>query len=82
MRVLHLLRSRGVDATSLQLLEDGIEYWFDGDDACVDYADTGLARVAAGAPVAPPERVEETARRLLRAAAASFAGGSPCASCG
>lgn len=40
-RVLELLRRFGRNTASFQILEPGLEYWFDGDDACVGYADTG-----------------------------------------
>ena len=40
-RALALLRRHGWNATSFQILEPGFSYWFDGDDACVGYVDTG-----------------------------------------
>lgn len=63
-RVLALLRRHGWNATSFQVLGDGFRYWFDGDDACVAYADTGGAWVAAGAPLASPARLGEVAQRF------------------
>ena len=51
-RVLSLLRAFGWNATSFQLLEPGLRYWFH-EHGCVAYVDTGRAWVAGGAPVAP-----------------------------
>jgi phosphatidylglycerol lysyltransferase len=70
-RARDLLRRHGWNATSFQILEPGFSYWFDGDDACVAYLDTGSAWVAAGAPIAPPQRAKETALRFAAAAAAA-----------
>lgn len=70
-RVLALLKRHGWNATSFQILEPGFRYWFDGDDACVGYVDTGWAWVAAGSPVAPPERFAEISARFAAAAAAA-----------
>jgi phosphatidylglycerol lysyltransferase len=67
-RVLALLQRHGWNATSFQMLEPSFRYWFDGDDACVGYVDTGRAWVAAGAPIAPPERLRETVDRFVAAA--------------
>jgi phosphatidylglycerol lysyltransferase len=68
-RVLALLRRYGWNATSFQTLEEGFRYWFDGDQACVTYVDTGAAWVAAGAPIAPPDRLGAIAERFAAAAA-------------
>ena len=74
-RVLALLKRYGWNATSFQILEPGFRYWFDGDDAlgeaCVGYVDTGSAWVAAGSPVAPPERFAEVSARFAAAAVAA-----------
>jgi phosphatidylglycerol lysyltransferase len=70
-RVLALLKRHGWNSTSFQILEPGFRYWFDGDDACVGYVDTGRAWVAAGSPVAPAERFVEVATRFAAAAAAA-----------
>jgi phosphatidylglycerol lysyltransferase len=70
-RVLAILKRHGWNATSFQILEPGFRYWFDGDDACVGYVDTGGAWVAAGAPVAPVERFGEISARFAAAAAAA-----------
>ncbi|HEU4723794.1 MAG TPA: phosphatidylglycerol lysyltransferase domain-containing protein, partial [Candidatus Eisenbacteria bacterium] len=65
LRVLGLLRRHGWNATSFQILEPGFRYWFDGDDACIGYVDTGRAWVVAGAPIAPPERFPDLARAFV-----------------
>jgi phosphatidylglycerol lysyltransferase len=70
-RVLALLKRHGWNATSFQILEPGFRYWFDGDDACVGYVDTGRAWVAAGGPVAPPEQFAEVSARFVAAATAA-----------
>jgi phosphatidylglycerol lysyltransferase len=67
-RALSLLKRFGWNATSFQILEPGFRYWFDGDDACVAYADTGGAWVAAGAPIAEEGRIGDVARRFAEAA--------------
>src|SRR5437868_7109501 len=64
-RVLALLRRHGWNATSFQILEPGFRYFWDGDDACVAYVDTGRARVVAGAPVSDPARFAEVAARFV-----------------
>ena len=74
-RALALLRRHGWNATSFQILEPGFLYWFDDQEdheteACVAYLDTGRAWVAAGAPIAGPERAPEVALRFVAAAAA------------
>lgn len=74
--VLALLERHGWNATSFQIMERGFRYWFDGEDACVGYVDTGRAWVAAGPPIAPPERLAETSARF--AAAARAAGRRAC----
>jgi phosphatidylglycerol lysyltransferase len=72
-RALALLRRHGWNATSFQILEPGFRYWFDGaggeNEACVAYIDTGSAWVAAGAPIAEPERAPDAALRFVAAAA-------------
>ncbi|MET0402288.1 MAG: DUF2156 domain-containing protein [Cystobacter sp.] len=68
-RVLELLRRHGWNTTSFQVLEPGYAYWFDGDDACVAYVDTGGAWVVAGAPIAAPERLTEVVARFEARAA-------------
>ncbi|MBL0219580.1 MAG: DUF2156 domain-containing protein [Myxococcales bacterium] len=50
------------------MLEPGFHYWFDGDDACVGYVDTGRAWVTAGPPIAPIERLGEVVMRFVAAA--------------
>ena len=70
-RVVALLKRHGWNATSFQILEPGFRYWFDDDDACVGYVDTGRAWVAAGAPIAPRERLVEVTERFAAAAKAA-----------
>ncbi len=69
-KVLELLRARGWNATSFQVLEAGFHYWWDGPEACVAFVDTGRAWVAAGAPIASPDRIAEVGHRFVSAAAA------------
>lgn len=64
-RVLALLRRYGSATTSFQVLEPGFSYWFVRDDACVAYADTGGAWIAAGPPIAAPDEVGTIARAFL-----------------
>jgi phosphatidylglycerol lysyltransferase len=66
-RVLQLVMRHGWNATAFQTLEPGYAYMFD-DDACVAYVDTGHAWVAAGAPIAAPERVADVATKFVAAA--------------
>jgi phosphatidylglycerol lysyltransferase len=70
-RVLALLKRHGWNSTSFQILEPGFRYWFDGDDACVGYVDTGRAWVAAGSPVAPPDQFAGVSARFAEAAGAA-----------
>lgn len=70
-RVLALLRRHGWNATSFQVLEPGFRYWFDGDDACVGYVDTGRSWVVAGPPIAPADRLADVAARFAAAARAA-----------
>jgi phosphatidylglycerol lysyltransferase len=67
-RVLALLVQHGWNSTSFQILEPGFQYWFDGDDACVGYVDTGTAWVAAGPPIASAERIASVAEKFSAAA--------------
>jgi len=64
-RVLELLRRHGCATTSFQVLEPGFSYWFARDDACVAYADTGSAWIAAGLPIAAPRDVAAIAREFI-----------------
>ena len=70
-RVLELVRRHGWNATSFQVLEPDFRYFFDDDDACVAYVDTGRAWVAAGAPLADETRVAEVAATFVAAARAA-----------
>src|SRR5262245_1196965 len=67
-RVLDLINRHGWNATAFQTLEAGYRYFFDGDDACVAYVDTGKAWVAAGAPIAAHDALGEVAARFVAAA--------------
>ena len=70
-RALALIKRYGWNATSFQALEPGLRYWFAPDgNACVAYADTGRAWVAAGAPLAAMERFPEVVAGFLEAASA------------
>jgi phosphatidylglycerol lysyltransferase len=66
-RVLELLRTFGWNATSFQILEPGLRYWFEP-DGCVAYVDTGRAWVAAGAPLASEQHMARVADGFVRAA--------------
>jgi phosphatidylglycerol lysyltransferase len=70
-RVLALLKRHGWNSTSFQILESGFRYWFDGDDACVGYVDTGSAWVAAGPPISAPEHCAVVTARFVAAAKAA-----------
>lgn len=69
-RVLALVRRFGREATSFQVLEPGLAYWFCDDDAVVAYADVGAAWVSAGEPVCAAERLPEVVARFRDAARA------------
>jgi phosphatidylglycerol lysyltransferase len=66
-----LVRSHGWNATAAQTLARGYRYFFDGEDACVAYVDTGAAWVAAGAPIASADRLDAVARAFVAAARAA-----------
>jgi len=68
-RLAALVRRHGWNATSFQLREPGFRFFWPDDDACVGYFDTGGAWVAAGAPLAAPERLAEVAAAFVAAAA-------------
>lgn len=68
LRALAIVRERGWNPTSFQILGQGYRYYFDG-DAVVAYVDTGSAWVGAGAPIAPRERLAEVADAFRRDAA-------------
>lgn len=59
-RVVALFERFGHDTVSSQALEPDLSYWFDGDDACVAYRDTGSAWVAAGGPICARDKRERT----------------------
>jgi len=68
-RLAALLRRHGWNATSFQLREPGFLFFWADDDACVGYFDTGRAWVAAGAPLAAPQRLAEVAAAFVATAA-------------
>jgi phosphatidylglycerol lysyltransferase len=71
-RVLELLERHGWNATSFQILEPSFCYWFSDDgEACVGYVDTGRAWVAAGPPIAAPDRIAVTTNQFVDAARAA-----------
>jgi phosphatidylglycerol lysyltransferase len=70
-RVLDLVVRHGWNATAFQTLESGYRYFFHGTEACVAYVDTGGAWVAAGAPIAPTEALEEAVSAFVQAARAA-----------
>ena len=67
---LALLRRYGWNSTSFQILEPDSAIGSTAMMICVAYRDTGRAWVAAGAPVAPPDRVAAVALSFVAAAAA------------
>jgi phosphatidylglycerol lysyltransferase len=74
--MLALIRRHGRNATSFQVMEPGLRYWFDGPagdapEAGVAYAETAGAWVAAGAPVAAPDQVWPVGERFAAAARAA-----------
>lgn len=68
LRVLALLKRHGREATSFQVLEPGLCYWFDGQDACVAYCELRGAWVTAGEPLCAPARLREVSWRFIEAA--------------
>jgi len=67
LRVLELLRAFGWNATSFQILEPGLRYWF-AEQGCVAYVDTGRAWVAAGAPLTADAEMAPVAEAFVHAA--------------
>jgi hypothetical protein len=67
-RVLGLLKRFGREATSFQLLEPGLLYWFDGDDACIAYCEVPGAWVTAGEPLCEMSARSALVERFSRAA--------------
>lgn len=68
-RVLVLLKRYGWNATSFQVLEPGLAYWFsEAGDAAVAYVETGSHWVAAGAPICDAARLGEVAASFAAAA--------------
>ncbi|MCC6763242.1 MAG: DUF2156 domain-containing protein [Deltaproteobacteria bacterium] len=70
-RPLALLARHGWNSTAFQTVKAGCSFFFDGDDACVAYLDTGSAWVAAGAPIAAPDRIAAAVRAFVAAAEAA-----------
>jgi len=68
-RVLGLLQRHGREATSFQILEPGLTYWFFEDDGVLAYTDLGSAWVTAGEPVCAPERLGALVARFVEVAA-------------
>lgn len=71
--VLALVRRHGRNATSFQVMEPGLSYWFDDRPpheatSCVAFAETRDAWVAAGAPIALPDEVWNVGERFASAA--------------
>lgn len=66
-RAFRIVRRHGRASTSFQTLEGGFRYYFAG-DGFVAYKDTGAAWVAAGEPVASPDRVAELATGFVEEA--------------
>lgn len=70
-RVLDLVLRHGSDATAFQTVHAGFHYFWHGSNACVPYADTGRAWVAAGAPVAARDERAAAVGAFLDAARAA-----------
>jgi phosphatidylglycerol lysyltransferase len=68
-RVLALLKRFGREATSFQLLEPGLLYWFHGPDACVAYCEVPGAWVTAGEPLCDLSSRADVVQRFSEAAA-------------
>ncbi len=67
-RVAALLERYGHDTVCGQALEPGLSHWFDGDEACVAYRDTGGAWIAAGGPICSDDARESTMQSFAKAA--------------
>jgi phosphatidylglycerol lysyltransferase len=70
-RVSALVRSYGWNSTSFQLLEPGLRYFFEGEDAAVAYVETRRAWIAAGAPLCAEERLAAVSGAFVEAARAA-----------
>jgi phosphatidylglycerol lysyltransferase len=75
-RVLAIVRRHGRNATSFQVMEPGLRYWFDEPadgppDACVAFAESPCAWVTAGAPIAAADQVWQVGERFAAAARAA-----------
>jgi phosphatidylglycerol lysyltransferase len=68
LRVLALLKCHGREATSFQVLEPGLRYWFHGQGACVAYCELRGAWVSAGEPLCEPACLREVSWAFIDAA--------------
>ncbi|MFT3922351.1 MAG: DUF2156 domain-containing protein [Myxococcales bacterium] len=69
--ILSLLRRHGREATSFQILEPGLQYYFFGagdGEGVAAYADVGGAWVTVGEPVCAPERMNAMVEEFARVA--------------
>lgn len=67
-RVLDLLRRHGENATSFQVLEPGLSYWFDPvADAVVAYVTAAGKCIVAGQPVGPEDAIADVCQRFVAA---------------
>ncbi len=65
-RALSILRAHARGPSSFQVLERGFRYWFDPEaPAVVGYVEASRHRVAAGAPIGPPEVIAAVAARFV-----------------
>jgi phosphatidylglycerol lysyltransferase len=69
--VLELVQQHGSNATAFQTVSVGFRYFWHGSEACIAYADTGQAWVAAGAPLAAASERAATVSAFLNAARAA-----------
>lgn len=67
--MLELLVRFGCEATSFQILEPDLSYWFRGSDAVVAYTDVAGAWVTAGEPVCAPDQLARVVDDFQAAAA-------------
>jgi phosphatidylglycerol lysyltransferase len=67
LRAFALLQRFGREATSFQILEPGLCYWF-SEQAVVAYADTGSAWVSSGEPICAASQLPEVVAQFVRAA--------------
>ena len=70
-QVLRLIDLHGRNAMAFQALEPGYQYFFDGDQGCVPYVNTGAAWIATGNPLAPAHTLATTITNFGAAATAA-----------